>query len=156
VSGVIAAVFVSEGYTLYKLYRGMYGQTRYAFGASGGRHVSQRLLFYDSDWRSYDAALDWLASRTTAEDVIVTSAPHWAHLRTRAHAVQPPFEADAGKALELIEQVPATYVIVDAFTYPGGDVSRRYAAPALAAGASRWKLAFTSKDPPVRVYRRTK
>ena len=91
---------------------------------------------------------------STKTEVIVTSAPHWTHLRTGWPAVQPPLEADAGKALALIEQIPATYVIVDAFTYPGGDVSRRYAAPALEAGKDRWRLAFTSKDPPVRVYRR--
>ena len=66
-------------------------------------------------------------------------------------AVMVPFEADAERCLELIESVPARYVIVDALAFI--DVARRYAAPALTVAPERWILVHEDAGGDVKVYR---
>jgi hypothetical protein len=151
VFGVVAGVLSTEAFTLWNL-RSMHGPASY-LGADGVRR-EYRLLFYDAGWQGFDAALDWLRRNAQPGEIAVTSAPHRTYLATGLHAVQPPFERDPREALRLIESVPARYVIVDTFDYHGGDVSRRFAAPAVAAAADRWALVFEAPGRRALVYRR--
>jgi hypothetical protein len=151
VFGIPAAVVSTELHMLRKL-RSMHNPASYV--GQGGERRQYRLLFYNAAWQGFDAALSWLARNAQPEDIVVTSAPHWTYLRAGLRAVQPPFERDPNEALQLMESVPARYVIVDTLDYPGGDVSRRYAAPAMVAAADRWTVAFEAPGRAARVYRR--
>jgi hypothetical protein len=66
-------------------------------------------------------------------------------------AVMPPMEVDPGKAERLLATVPVSYVVVDQFDFM--DISRRYAAPAVAYDPTRWEL--VQRFNKTLVYRRT-
>jgi hypothetical protein len=116
------------------------------------RRHQQRLFFYTQAWRTHDAALDWLRGVAEGDDIIATSTPHWAYLKTGSKAVLPPFEADVRAARRLMEAVPVKYLVVDSLEFV--DVSRRYAAPIARAYHREWKLVYSSADSTSRVYRR--
>jgi hypothetical protein len=117
-----------------------------------GRAHEQRLFFYTPAWRTHDAALDWLRQTARPEDVIATSTPHWAYLKTGSRAILPPFEADVRVARQLLEQVPVRYLVIDSLEFL--DVTRRYAAPVARAYPREWQLIYSSADSTSRIYRR--
>ena len=117
-----------------------------------GQRREYRLFFYDRSWRQYDEGLDWLARQARPGEIIATSAPHWAYLRTGLRAVMPPYEPDAGVADSLLAQVPATYVIVDQLAFI--DVGRRYTIPVVERAPDRWRLIYAATDSGPRIYRR--
>jgi len=118
---------------------------------AGTRH-EYRLFFYDRGWRQYDKGLDWLARQARPGEVVATSAPHWAYLRTGLPAVMPPYEADPRLADSLLAQVPATYLVVDQLAFI--DVGRRYTIPVVERAPDRWQLIYASNDSGPRIYRR--
>ena len=105
-----------------------------------GRPVRYRLFYYGEPWRKHDAAVDWIARHATTGSVVITTTPQWVYLRTGLQSVMPPFEADPLRAVELMASVPGRYLILDEL--PFLDVSRRYAAPAVARFPERWRLVF--------------
>lgn len=119
---------------------------------AGARH-DYRLFFYDRFWRLHDEGLDWLARRAGPGEVIATSTPHWAYLRTGRPAVMPPYEAEAPRAAALLDSVPVTYVVVDQLSFL--DVGRRYTVPAIEHDPDRWRLIYSVNDSGPRIYRRT-
>ena len=118
---------------------------------AGQRH-EYRLFFYDRSWRQYDKGLDWLARQAKPGEIVATSAPHWAYLRTGLRAVMPPYEPDPAVADSLLARVPATYVIVDQLAFI--DVGRRYTIPVVEHAPDRWRLIYSSTDSGPRIYRR--
>jgi hypothetical protein len=147
---VLAGVLGQESFAAYKVYTKQHREVTY-LDARGVPH-EQRLFFYTQAWRTHDAALDWLRSAVRPEDVIATSTPHWANLKTGARAVLPPFEADVRTARRLLEAVPVRYLVVDSLEFV--DVSRRYAAPVARAYSREWQLIYSSPDSTSRIYRR--
>ena len=115
----------------------------------GARHHD--LFFYPPSWQTHDATLAWLGRNAASGDVIATTTPHRLFLTTGLHAVLPPFEPDVAEAERLLESVPAAYVVIDDLDFL--DVSRRYAAPAVAAHPELWTLAYEAPEGGSRVYR---
>ena len=148
---VLAGVLGQESFAIYKVYTKQHREVTY-LDASGVQH-EQRLFFYTQAWRTHDAALDWLRGRVQAGDVIATSTPHWAYLKTGARAVLPPFEADVGTARQFLEEVPVRYLVIDSLEFV--DVTRRYAAPVAREYAREWQLVYASPDSTSRIYRRS-
>lgn len=121
-----------------------------------GEPQRQRLFFYNDQWAGFDSALAWLARSADPTEVVATTAPHWTSLRSGVKAVQPPYEDDPGTAQRFLDSVPVSYVIVDGFDYSGGNLSRRYAAPAIREHPTLWQLAYETPRGDVRVYRRVR
>jgi hypothetical protein len=111
-----------------------------------------RLFYHDESWRQFDASLEWLKGEARSGDVVATSAPHWAYLRTGLKAVLPPFEVDAERAQRLLDSVPARYLIVEDLAF--ADVSRRYGAAVAEARPDLWRPVYTGGGS-LRIYRRT-
>lgn len=118
---------------------------------AGVRH-EYRLFFYDRTWRLHDDGLDWLAHRARRGEIVATSTPHWAYLRTGLQAVMPPYEADPGRAAALLDSVPVTYLVVDQLSFL--DVGRRYTVPAIRRAPDRWRLIYAVNDSGPKIYRR--
>ena len=115
----------------------------------GGRQWTYRVFTNDEAFAAFDAGLDEIARVATADDVIVTSLPHWTYLRTGSHAVMPPFEADAGRARALLASVRPRFVIIDR---AGFSPAKEYALPALRGDASRWPLFWEDDRKLVQIY----
>ena len=147
---VLAGMLAQEGFAIYKVYTKQHRPVDYLDDT--GRRREQRLFFYTQAWRSHDAALDWLRGVVRPDDIIATSTPHWAYLKTGRRAVLPPFEADVRAARRLLEAVPVKYLVVDSLEFV--DVSRRYAAPIARAYHREWTLIYSSADSTSRIYRR--
>jgi hypothetical protein len=147
---VLVGMLAQEGFALYKVYSKQHRPVE--FVDAQGHRQEQRLFFYTEAWRSHDAALDWLRGVAHADDIVATSTPHWAYLKTGARAVLPPFEADVRAASRLLEAVPVKYLVVDSLEFV--DVSRRYAAPVARTYHHDWKLVYSSPDSTSRIYRR--
>jgi hypothetical protein len=113
-----------------------------------------QLLTYDGGWHSFDGAFEWVRRHVPADEVIATSIPHLAYLRTGHKAVLPPFDPDVESASRLLDEVPVKYLVIDQLARPG--ISERYAAPIVARKTADWHLVFTATDNRTRVYERTR
>jgi hypothetical protein len=100
----------------------------------------------------FDAALVWLKGQARPGDVVATSAPERAYLKTGLKAVMAPMEADLDKALRLLDSVPVRYVIVDELEFV--DVIRRYTEPALRRHPGQWQEVYRVPGANTRIYRR--
>lgn len=152
--GALAAIVVTiAAQQLVTLYRSMhkYPSPAVIVDRTGRRH-DYRLFFYDRPWRLHDDGLDWLAREARPGEVVATSTPHWAYLRTGLPAVMPPYEADARRAAALLDQVPVTYLIVDQLAFL--DVGRRYTVPAIEHAPNHWRLVYAQNDSGPKIYRR--
>ena len=107
-----------------------------------GNKVAYRLFFYNDAYRALDAGLDWLKRRAKPGDVVVATMPHWVYLRTGLKAVMPPFEADPVKAQNLLDSVPAIYVILDEVKAEE-DFTGKYASPLVRGSPDRWKRVYS-------------
>jgi hypothetical protein len=148
--GIVALIGAQQLVTLYRS-MSKYPSPAVVYDRAGKRH-DYRLFFYDRSWRLHDEGLDWLAHQARPGEIIATSTPHWAYLRTSLPAVMPPFEADAGRAAALLDGVPVTYLIVDQLSFL--DVGRRYTIPAIARAPEHWRLIYAPNDSGPRIYRR--
>jgi hypothetical protein len=148
-----SAVVVIGAQQALTLYRSMhkYPSPAVMLDRTGRRH-DYRLFFYDRPWRLHDDGLDWLARVARPGEVVATSTPHWAYLRTGLPAVMPPYEADAARAAALLDQVPVRYLIVDQLAFL--DVGRRYTLPVLQRAPDQWQLVYAVSDSGPRIYRR--
>jgi hypothetical protein len=148
--GVVAVIGAQQLVTLYR------SMSKYpspaVFTDRAGRAHEYRLFFYDRSWRLHDDGLDWLARQARPGEIIATSTPQWAYLRTGLPAVMPPYEADARRAAALLDQVPVTYLIVDQLSFL--DVGRRYTIPAIQDAPDRWRLIYAKNDSGPKIYRR--
>jgi hypothetical protein len=149
-AGVVAIIGAQQLLTLYRS-MAKYPSPAVITDRSGRRH-DYRLFFYDRPWRLHDEGLDWLARTARPGEVIATSTPHWAYLRTGRPAVMPPYEVDPARAAVLLDQVPVRYLIVDQLAFL--DVGRRYTIPVVRRSPDQWKLVYAATDSGPRIYRR--
>lgn len=124
-----------------------------AYEGRDGRPVRYHLMWYDSTWRSHDAAVDWIAQRADSTAIVVTTTPHWVYLRTGLRSVMPPFEADPARADSLMATLPGRYLILDHLGFI--DSARRYGAPVVERFPERWRLVFDGGARGSAVYERT-
>jgi hypothetical protein len=117
-----------------------------------GRERTFHLLTYGAPDHSLDSAFEWVRRHATAGAVIATAVPHRAYLRTGHKAVLPPFEPDPDRAIQLLDQIPVSYLVVDDLKRP--PISDRYAAPLVQRNPGDWKLVYTSPGKGTRVYER--
>ena len=148
---LVAIVLSSQVLALRKMHQMMRGTVSYA--TPDGARRPYTLFYCDEAWSGFEQALTWLKSNANADEIVVTTAPQWTWLWTGLLTAQPPYETDRAEEIRQLETVGATYIILDAFDYPGGDVGRRYAEPAVRAHPEIWELAFTASERGVQIFR---
>jgi hypothetical protein len=121
---------------------------------TAGRATTARLLFYDHQAAALDAALEQVRQRARSGDVMVTTMPHWAYVRTGVKAILPPMEADHEEARRLLDAVPVRFVVLDELRYP--QISQRYAAPAVEKHPALWRRIYETPDGQARLYERVR
>jgi hypothetical protein len=135
-------IIVARWYFTYDLRR-----VTHSFGE--GAPLTYRMFTYDPPLAAFDAGLDWIARTAGPDDVIVTSMPHWAYLRTGRRAVIPPFEADVNAAANLLQSVHPRFVIID---HSGFSAAKVYAAPVMADNPSDWTLQWEDEARLLQIY----
>lgn len=123
-----------------------------SYYSAQGEERSDRLLTYEAHWHALDRAFEWIRRHAKADEVLATSVPHLAYLRTQHKAVLPPFEADPLRGVQLLDEVPVSYLVVDELRQP--PISDRYAAPLATKDSGSWKLVFTAPGSETKVYER--
>jgi hypothetical protein len=115
-----------------------------------GEPVTYRKFFYDTWYRGFDQAVDYVRAHALPTEVVSSGTPHWIHLRTGLKAVTPPFERDVAKAQRLLDSVPVRYLIV------GADAAstQRYMEPLVRQLPELWEKVFTTEGDRWNVYRR--
>lgn len=147
---VLTMIFLVEGFSLAVTYgRQRFPVRYYDFH---GKEKVHHLFFYGPAWQALDASLDWVRQRANPGDVIATTVPHWAYLRTGRKAVLPPMVVDGEGAQGLLDSVPVRYVVVDDLDYPG--ISQWYAAPAVEKHPDLWRRVYVVPGGQARVYER--
>jgi hypothetical protein len=116
--------------------------------------VAGRRFFYDQKWQDFESSLAWVAQHVNADEVVATSQPHYAYLRTGRRAVMPPMESDVAKAQRLLDSVPVALLIVDDLEF--SDFCLRYAGPVVRARPDLWEEAYAAPSGGSRVYRRVR
>ena len=119
---------------------------------AAGRPSRGQLLFYDRTAAALDEALEQVRRRARPGDLMATTVPHWAYLRTGVKAVLPPMERDRAVANALLDSVAARFVVLDELAYPR--ISQRYAAPAVEGQPARWRKVYETADGRARLYER--
>jgi hypothetical protein len=125
-----------------------------SYYAPDGTERPGRQLTYEPVWHALDPALEFLRRKAGTGDIIATSVPHLAYLRTGHRAVLPPLEADADRAADFLDAVPVSYVLLDQLGLPG--ISERYAEPVIQQHPRAWRLVYTTPGTKVRVYQRVR
>jgi hypothetical protein len=143
-------IFLMEGYALVATYSRSLNSVIY-YDAYGNKTV-HRLFFYSQPLPGLDVSLEWLRRQAYPGDVIATSMPHLAYLRTGLKAVLPPMVVDREEAQHLLDSVPVRYVVVDNWDYP--DISRRYAAPVVEKHPDLWKCIYIAPGGQAQIYER--
>ena len=115
-----------------------------------GRVTTGQLLFYEAEAAAMDEALEEVRRRAQPGDVVASSMPHWAYLRTGVKSILPPMEADPDHAQRLLDEVPVRFVVLDELQYPR--ISQRYAAPAVEDHPDTWRRIYRSPDGRARLY----
>jgi hypothetical protein len=119
---------------------------------TAGRVTTGQLLFYEAEAAAMDEALQEVRRRARPGDVVASSMPHWAYLRTGLKSILPPLEADLDRAQRLLDAVPIRFVVLDALQYPR--ISQRYAAPVVEGHPDAWRQIYQTRDGRARLYER--
>jgi hypothetical protein len=120
-----------------------------SYYSADGTERPGRLLTYEPVWHALDPALEFLRRRADATDVIATSVPHLAYLRTGRRSVLPPLEPNVDTAARYLDAVPVAYMVLDELGLPG--ISERYAAPVVNRYPASWRLVYATPGTGVRV-----
>ncbi len=148
VSWLVVAVIAIQVFTESRaLYAGHYDAVAYEHR---GQPVRYRLFYYAPAGPAFDEALDWLNRRAKPSDVIAAGDPQWVFLRTGRKSVLPPFEVDGKKAQQLIDTVPAKYLIA-----PATGVYARFTSPMLKESPGDWTRIWRSSNGSIDVFERT-
>jgi hypothetical protein len=112
---------------------------------------SQYRLFYDDVDQELNQGLNWVRVHAGPHDVVATSMPHWAHLRTGLKTVMPPFEVDQDRTQAFLDSVPVRFVMV----YKADKhFPIRYTLPVLESAPDRWSLVYQSAKDGLEIYER--
>ncbi len=125
-----------------------------SYYAADGTERPGRLLTYEPVWHALDPAFEYVRRHAAPNDVVATSVPHLAYLRTGRRAVLPPLEPDPDRAADYLDAVPATFLVLDELGLPG--ISERYAAPVVARRPAAWRLVYQTPGTGARVYERAR
>jgi hypothetical protein len=125
-----------------------------SYYAPDGTERQDRLLTYEPAWHALDPALEYVRRHAAATDVIATSVPHLAYLRTGKQSVLPPLESNPETAAEYLDAVPVSWLVLDDLGLPG--FSERYAAPVVRRRPEDWRLVYTTPGTGARVYERVR
>ena len=150
---VLAVVLAEDAYVTWWSFRAR-PVIPVTFHDAAGRATTARLLFYDHQAAALDAALEQVRQRARPDDVMATTMPHWAYLRTGVKAILPPMEADHEEARRLLDAVPVRFVVLDELRYP--QISQRYAAPAVEGHPALWRRIYETSDGQARLYERVR
>ncbi|MGH7214079.1 MAG: hypothetical protein ACREIT_04890 [Tepidisphaeraceae bacterium] len=156
VAVVTTVVVLAVGMELFAVWR-LFQQGHQAvtyYDSSGRERATGAAFYYTPSWRRYEAALCELAVRGgQGRDLLVTTTPHLAYLRTGCKAVMPPLEmhTDAATAQALLDGIPREgnlYLMIDDPT-PAGAMLVVETFP------DHWEPVIENDHAGVRVYRRT-
>jgi hypothetical protein len=148
-----ATLFAVDGFWMVRSFYRDHAPVVY-HDARGSEHV-YRLLHYTPAWAALDDSLEWVRRHAAPGDVLATTLPHTAYIRTGVKSVMPPMEADPAAARQLLDAVPVRFVVLDSLNSP--ELSSRYAEPAAGTDPARWRLAYTAPGPAAsRVYERVR
>ena len=75
--------------------------------------MGPRFFIYNDVYRGWDVAIAWIQSHSDPNAIVVTQLPQLCYLRTGRRAVFPPAERNQDRVRELLESVPASYVILN-------------------------------------------
>jgi hypothetical protein len=153
VLAVLTVVLAEDAYVTWWTFRSSPG-TPVTYYDAAGRTTSARLLFYDNRAAALDEALEQVRQRARPGDVMATTMPHWAYVRTGIKAILPPMEADHEGARRLLDAVPVRFVVLDELPYPR--ISQRYAAPAVERHPALWRRVYETADGQARLYERVR
>ncbi len=164
IATVIFGILLVQSVLLVRIYQ---GRNTAFYRDEGGKQREYRLFFYTPAWQFHDAALDWLRGKADPHEIVATSTPHWAYLKTGLFAVMPPFEPDVLEAAHLIDRIAVKYLLLDCGSplvpsaessitagRPPVDISRRYALPVVTSFPERWKLVYSSPEGHSQIYQR--
>ncbi|HUR93163.1 MAG TPA: hypothetical protein VMY76_01175 [Gemmatimonadales bacterium] len=130
------------------------GRLPISYYAADGTERPGRLLTYEPVWHALDPAFEYIRRHAAPDDVVATSVPHLAYLRTGKRSVLPPLVPDAAAAARLLDGVPASYLVLDELGVPG--ISERYAEAVVARHPDDWKLVYATPGTRVRVFERVR
>ena len=116
-ASVLVLAFIVQAYTATWLFRGHQSATAIRFVPGGARAETARFFFHDRSWQAWEEAVAWIDAHAPVDVIVATTSPHLCYLLTGRRAVLPPMEIDPAHARRLLEAVPVSYVIVDAFDF---------------------------------------
>jgi hypothetical protein len=132
----------------------LHGLQPVSYYTAAGEERQERLLTYEPVWHALDPAFEYIRRHADPHDIVATSVPHLAYLRTGHRAVLPPLVPSADTAAAYLDAVPARFLVVDQLGLPG--IAERYAAPVVEHYPDRWRLAYTTPGTATRVYERVR
>ncbi len=150
----LAIVLAEDGYVTWWSFHARPAIPVTFHDTAGRATTTARLLFYDPQAAALDAALEQVRQRARPGDVMATTMPHWAYLRTGVKAILPPMEADHEEARRLLDTVPVRFVVLDELRYP--QISQRYASPAVEGHPALWHRIYETSDGQARLYERVR
>ena len=136
---IVSLILIMEVYTVQRTFRELF-------------MTSARLFWYDETWTSYEESLDWLKDKVKSGEIIATWAPHWAYLRTGHKAVMPPMEIDSAKAQQLLDTVPAKYLILDEIDFQ--ELVPHYSRPIITHFPEKWQRIYVSPSRKTEIFER--
>jgi hypothetical protein len=119
-----------------------------------GAMAEYRLFYYDEACRALDAGIYWLKSSARPGGVVAASMPHWVYLRTGLKTVMPPFEPDLNKMQNLLDSIPATYVVLDQTLHGKPADTTQYVSPAVRQAPDRWRPIYSDREGGCEIYQR--
>jgi hypothetical protein len=146
---LLALIFDSELDSLHSMYQ--YHLDRVRSAECDGKIVDYHLFYYTPE---LDYGLDWLKKRAKAGDVVATSMPHWAYLKTGLKAVRPPLEANRELAQALLDSVPVAYIVLD--SKDDMEFTNTYMLPLVQGDPQVWKFVYMDEKGLVRIYERVR
>ena len=149
---VLALIYAAELDSLYSMYH--YHLDRVKSETYDGKLVDYRLFYYSPSAESLDYGLDWLKKRANPSDVLATSMPHWAFLRTGLKAVRPPLESNPDRAQAFLDSVPVAYIVLN---FKGEMQFVNYPIiPLVQHNSKVWKFVYTDEKGLVHIYERVR
>lgn len=151
VSLIIPLLILSE--TLFSLRTGIRDFRQPAiYESQAGIQRNYWLFHYPHSFSSVEVGLKWLAGHADRQSIVAVSMPQWVYLKTGLRTVMPPLESDPLKAQQLIDTVPASYLILDRMIM---ESSFNNAFPALVQNSpEKWTRVYSSGNGDVEIYRR--